>query len=126
MNLLNSDNLLDLLDLLERQQILTGRQRQRITLERGKQRLKLLKRADDNGARDADKSYPDLVDIIDSFQLEIEGRKGELLNAEAIMQAVALEFRLPFKKLDPLALDMDVVTRSIPKNFAVSHLLLPL
>jgi general secretion pathway protein E len=41
------------------------------------------------------------------------------------MQAVALEFRLPFKKLDPLALDMDVVTRSIPKNFAVSHLLLP-
>ena len=61
MNLLNSD---ELLDLLERQQLLTGQQRQRITLEKGKQRLKLLKRADDNGGG-VDKSYPDLVDIVE-------------------------------------------------------------
>ena len=82
-----------------------------------------MKRADDNGG--ADKSYPDLVDIIASFQLEIDGRKGVLLDEEAIMQAVAREFKLPFKKLDPLALDMDIVTKSIPRNFAVTHLLLP-
>ena len=41
------------------------------------------------------------------------------------MQAVACDCKLPFKKLDPLALDMDIVTKSIPRNFAVTHLLLP-
>ena len=71
MNLLNSE---ELLDLLERQQVLSGQQRQLITLEKGKQRQKLLKRANDNGGG-ADKSYPDLVDIIASFHLEISGRK---------------------------------------------------
>ncbi|MDO9041632.1 MAG: ATPase, T2SS/T4P/T4SS family [Desulfocapsaceae bacterium] len=121
MNLLNSD---ELLDLLERQQVLTSQQRQVITLEKGKQRQKLLKRADDNGGG-VDKSYPDLVDIIASFRLEINGRKGALLDEEAIMQAVARDCKLPFKKLDPLALDMDIVTKSIPRNFAVTHLLLP-
>jgi general secretion pathway protein E len=121
MNLLNSDGLLDL---LERQQVLTGQQRQWITLEKGKQRQKLLKRADDNGAG-ADKSYPDLVDIISSLKLEIMGQAGTLLDEEGIMQAVAREFKLPFKKLDPLSLDMDIVTKSIPRTFAVSHLLLP-
>ncbi len=120
MNLLNSD---ELLDLLERQQMLTAQQRQLITLEKGKQRQKLLKRAGADGGMD--KSYPDLVDIIASLQLEINGRKGLLLDDEAIMQAVARDFKLPFKKLDPLALDMDIVTKSIPRNFAVTHLLLP-
>ncbi len=121
MNFLNSDKLLDL---LERQKMLTGPQRQKITLEKGKQRQKLLKRADDNEGS-SDKSYPDLVDIVASFHMEIGGRKGVLLDDEAIMQAVARDFKLPFKKLDPLTLDMDIVTRTIPRNFAVSHLLLP-
>lgn len=121
MSFLNSD---ELLNLLQRQLLLTGQQRQKITLEKGKQRQKLLKRADDNGM-EADKSYPDLVDIVASFQLEIHGRSEVVLDEEVIMQAVAQEFQLPFKKLDPLALDMDVVTKSIPRNFAVTHLLLP-
>ncbi|MDD3815210.1 MAG: GspE/PulE family protein [Desulfocapsaceae bacterium] len=121
MTFLNSD---ELLNLLQRQLLLTGQQRQKITLEKGKQRQKLLKRADDNGMN-ADKSYPDLVDIIASFQLEIHGRKGVALDEEVIMQAVAHEFKLPFKKLDPLTLDMDIVTKSIPRNFAITHLLLP-
>jgi general secretion pathway protein E len=121
MNLLNSE---ELLDLLQRQQILTGQQRQKIILEKGKQRQKLLKSADDNGMG-GDKSYPDLVDIIASLQLEIPGGKGLKLDEEAVMQAVARDRRLPFKKLDPLALDMEIVTKSIPRNFAVTHLLLP-
>jgi len=121
MNFLNSDALLDL---LERQRLLSSQQRQTISLGKGRQRQKLLKRVDDNGGG-SDKSYPDLVDIVVSLQMEIEGRPGVLLDEEAVMQAVAREFRLPFKKLDPLALDMDIVTKNIPRNFAITHLLLP-
>ena len=41
------------------------------------------------------------------------------------MRAVGLEFKMEFKKLDPLELEMDIVTKTIPKTFAVSHFLLP-
>ncbi len=120
MSFVNSD---ELLDLLQRRQLLSPAQRQQIVLEKGKQRQKLAKRASDT--RTLEKGYPDLVDIISSFQLEIPAGNGAVLNEDLIMQAVAQEFRLPFKKLDPLGLDMEVVTRSIPRNFAVTHLLLP-
>ncbi len=41
------------------------------------------------------------------------------------MRAVANRNNLPFKKLDPLELDMDVATKTIPRNFAIRQLLLP-
>ncbi len=41
------------------------------------------------------------------------------------MRAVAEDLGLPFKKLDPLELDLEVVTKTIPKQFALKHMLLP-
>jgi general secretion pathway protein E len=41
------------------------------------------------------------------------------------MRAVAKEKKLPFIKLDPLELDMEVATKTIPRNFAIRQLLLP-
>lgn len=41
------------------------------------------------------------------------------------MRLVASEHNLPFKKLDPLDLDMDIVTKTIPRNFAIRHMILP-
>ncbi|MFZ5763473.1 MAG: GspE/PulE family protein [Thermodesulfobacteriota bacterium] len=67
-----------------------------------------------------------LVDTIASLNLEISGRKGETLTEELIMRAVAEELGLPFKKLDPLDLDLKIVTKTIPKSFAVKHLILPI
>jgi general secretion pathway protein E len=53
------------------------------------------------------------------------GRKGQLLTEEIIMRQVAKELKMPFKKLDPLELDLDLVTKTIPRSFALKHLLLP-
>ncbi|HKJ64432.1 MAG TPA: GspE/PulE family protein, partial [Desulfopila sp.] len=49
----------------------------------------------------------------------------KVLDEETIMRAVSRAFKLPFKKLDPLELDMNVVTKTIPKNFAIRQLILP-
>ncbi len=112
-----------LLDLLVKHKILSDKQRTFISLEKGKQRQKLIKQS---GQPDPlDKNYPDLIDIIISFKLSKVGSKDEVIDEESIMRAVGKEFKLPFKKLDPLELDMDIVTKTIPKNFAISHLLLP-
>lgn len=120
MALLNSDALLDL---LIKKRLLTPKQRQFITLEKGKQRQKLLKKF--GADRKFDKSFPDLVDIIVSFKLFAGEKKGSILDEDSIILAVSQACKIPFKKLDPLKLDMDTVTKTIPRNFALSHMLLP-
>ena len=119
MKFLYSDGLLDL---LVKYKILTGKQRTFISLEKGKQRQKLLKKS--TGTNQLDKNYPDLIDIIVSLNLK-KGGTGDPVDEETIMRAVGLEFKMKFKKLDPLELEMDIVTKTIPKTFAVSHFLLP-
>ncbi|HIP83388.1 MAG TPA: type II/IV secretion system protein, partial [Desulfocapsa sulfexigens] len=120
MTLLNSEALLDI---LTKKGLITQKQRQFITLEKGKQRQKLLRKF--GAKKKFDKSFPDLVDIIVSFKLDAGERKGVILDEDSIIRAVSKSCNIPFKKLDPLNLDMDTVTKTIPKNFAINHLLLP-
>ncbi|MGB3226058.1 MAG: GspE/PulE family protein [Desulforhopalus sp.] len=120
MKFLNSEGLLDVLVKLK---VLTPKQRQFVTLEKGKMRQKLLRQASKEG--EVDKNYPDLVDITVAFNFKLLGGDGRFIDEELIMRAVANEKNLPFKKLDPLELDMEVVTKTIPRNFAIRQLLLP-
>ncbi len=120
MRFLYGDSLLELLIKLK---VLTPKQRQFITLEKGKQRQKLLKKFGSND--ELDPNFPDLIDIIVSYKLEIGGNSGRLLDEDAIMRAVSHGLKLPFKKLDPLDLDMEIVTKTIPRNFAIRQLILP-
>ncbi len=125
MAFLNSDKLLDL---LVEQGLLSEKQRQFVTLEKGKQRQKLLREAGGRRRDDflkLDKDYPDLVAIVVSFNLEIPGRPEEVLAEELIMRAVGRKLKIPFKKLDPLELDIDTVTKTIPRTYAINHLILP-
>lgn len=120
MQLLNSDALLDI---LQRHRKISAKQRQFITLEKGKQRQKLLRFAQKNKVKE--RVSPDLVEVIVSFQMHIPGTK-DLLDEETIMRTVAKETGMAFKKLDPLDLDMDIVTKTIPRNFAIRQLILPI
>jgi general secretion pathway protein E len=64
------------------------------------------------------------VDVIASMGLETERGTEGRLDEEAVMRAVAEELGMPFKKIDPLELDLEVVTQTIPKSFALKHLVL--
>ena len=126
MSFLNSE---ELLDLLVQEKLLSPEQQQFILLNKGRQRQKLLRqsggRRQDDEARQG-KGFPDLVDIILSFGLETGGAKKVLLNEDLIMRAVSRAFKIPFKKLDPLDLDIEIVTKTIPRSFAINHLILPI
>ncbi|VAW37887.1 Type II secretory pathway, ATPase PulE/Tfp pilus assembly pathway, ATPase PilB [hydrothermal vent metagenome] len=125
MSFLNSEALLNLLCA---EGLLTSEQRQFVVLQKGKQRQKLLRQYAGRRRSDrrrGDRPEPDLLDIIISLRLEVKGKKSVPLTEEMIMQAVSLKFKIPFKKLDPLDLDIDTVTQTIPKSFAVSHLIVP-
>lgn len=62
--------------------------------------------------------------IIESLKLQIG--KNRRLDEKTVLQGVAKEYNLEFKKLDPLELDADIVTGTIPKPFALKHLVVPL
>ena len=126
MSFLNSE---ELLDLLVQEKVLSPEQHQFVLANKGRQRQKLLRQF--GGRRQEDESrqvkgFPDLVDVILSFGLETGGAKKVLINEDLIMRAVSRAFKIPFKKLDPLDLDIEIVTKTIPRSFAINHLILPI
>lgn len=66
-----------------------------------------------------------IIDIIASLKLAVPKDKKRLLDEEGIYQALADAWGYPFKKIDPLKLDLNIVTTTIPKTFAKKHLVLP-
>lgn len=67
-----------------------------------------------------------MIDVIDALNLKQETRPEVALDEEAIYQALAKAWKIPFKKVDPVKLDLNVVTTTIPRNFALKHLVLPI
>jgi general secretion pathway protein E len=65
------------------------------------------------------------VDVLASMNLRPGDGADGCLDEEAIMRAVAEDLGMAFKKIDPLELDLEVVTQTIPKGFALKHLVLP-
>ncbi|MBU4261255.1 MAG: GspE/PulE family protein [Proteobacteria bacterium] len=121
------DNETYLLDVLVRQELMSNEQQKLVIVKKELQRqvLKRIIRDQERGRKRKYIREIDLVDIIVSLNLELPGRKNEFLTEEMIIRAVADDLDLPFKKLDPLELDLDVVTKTIPESFALKHLLLP-
>ena len=69
------------------------------------------------------------VEIISSLKLMTtngKNKKKGLLTEERIVEAIAGKMNFPFKKIDPLELDLEVVTRTIPKPFATKNLAIPI
>ncbi len=117
------------LEILVQAGILSPEQGKFINLKKGQQRQEILRRNQqrrrkgERGGMPA--GEPDLLDIIVSLNLEVPGEEKKPVTEERMMRAVARNLALPFKKLDPLELDIDVVTKTVPKSFAVKHMILP-
>ncbi|MGR0482889.1 MAG: GspE/PulE family protein [Candidatus Electronema sp. V4] len=124
MGLLESE---ELLEMLLRQRLISEQQKQFVLKNRERQKQLLLKQqgGGQKSGGPAGRGYPDLADIVASMHLEIPGGKKKILTEEMVMRAVAHHCNVPFKKLDPLELDIEIVTKTIPRSFAISHLILP-
>ncbi len=63
------------------------------------------------------------AEVIASFSLEISCKPGKLLTEDAITEAVADAVGMPYLKIDPLKLNLDVTTAHIPRPFALRNLI---
>ena len=114
-------------EILLRQNLITKEQKDSILLKEENQKNKLTKlNILKNNASEL--SCKDILpsDII--IDLKIPNQKtGEgYLTEETIMRAVADMLSIPFKRIDPLELDIEVVTRTVSKAFAIRNLAVPI
>lgn len=67
-----------------------------------------------------------IIDIISFLKLDRKDDPAKELDEETIFQALAEEWGIDYKKIDPLKLDLRLVTTTIPRTFAMKHLVLPI
>jgi len=114
-------------EILLRRNIITGEQHQRI-LDETELQTRRLEKINEISANGSGMRYDVLPsDIISAFNFTV-GHNGaeEPLTEEKVMKEVAAGLGIPFKKIDPLELDLEVVTKTLPKNFAIKNLAVPI
>ncbi len=71
--------------------------------------------------------YPvNIIDVITTLELNRADNPSRPLDEEAVFQALSKHWNIPYKKIDPLKLDLNLVTTTIPHVFAMKHLVLPI
>jgi len=66
-----------------------------------------------------------VVDIIAAMNLKRADDAFKEVDEEAIFKALADAWDMPYKKIDPVKLNLNLVTSIIPRSFAMKHLMLP-
>ncbi len=76
-------------------------------------------------SRKGDDSRVDIIEVLRHLSMNRADKPGEPLDEDAIYQALAEAWSIDYLKINPLKLNMETVTKTIPKNFAMKHLVLP-
>lgn len=114
-------------EILFRRELITEKQKDQILLKEKSQENKLSKLNQFKNSESPDLNYKGILptDIITDLKIP-DIRAGEgFLTEETIMRAVADTLSLPFKKIDPLQLDIEIVTKTVSKAFAFKNLAVP-
>ncbi len=106
------------------QKSLTDAERRDVLTREASQRVRLSKTAA-TGRSEHREVGP--IELIGSFELPLaRGRPGDKLDEDRIVEAVAHALGIGHWKIDPLKLDMALITRLISRPFARKHVVLPL
>ena len=110
--------------------LISKEQRQEIfkkkdTLKKKLEKLQVIKDAS-GGSSSRIISPVNITDIISFLKLDREDDPNRELDEESIFQTLAEEWKINYKKIDPLKLDLKLVTTTIPRTFAMKHLVLPI
>ncbi len=66
-----------------------------------------------------------VIDQIAALKMERYDDPEKILDDDIICQSLAEEWKIPYQKIDPLKLDLKLVTTTLPHTFARKHLALP-
>ncbi len=114
---------------LLKKNLISAEQHKEIGITGESQRGKLFKAQQTAYTDSRHQTVSDLVnpsEVIASFNLVMPNSDGKVLTEDAITIAVAEELMIPYIKVDPLKLNLDLVTSQIPRPFAQKHLIIPI
>jgi general secretion pathway protein E len=115
-------NLALVLQILVARELLTASQAQDVAAKEAAAKVRVLKQV---GAQKDEARYSvSPVELVAVFQVPLPN--GGVLDQDRITEAVAEALGLPYRKIDPLKLDMALATRTVSRPYAQKHLILPL
>jgi len=113
----------DICDLLVKRGVMSLAQRLQVLEKQREQRDKLHTLQE---LRDGGDGFPIVPsDIIASFNFLDQKTGRDIITEELIVMEMAAALNIAFKKIDPLELDLNVVTRTISKAFAIKNMAVP-
>jgi len=115
-------------EILTKHGILTDDARRTAFAREGMQRARLLREtlARGGGGRGLRRAELTPVEVLASFAFTDARREGEVVDEDRVTQAVAQAVGIPYRKIDPLKLDPQLITRTLSRPFARKHGVLPL
>jgi general secretion pathway protein E len=127
-NLRASDYTLEFVaEVLAKQGILSEEARRTAFARENLQRARLLRdSASRAGGRGLKRAELSPVELLASFQFPDARRESELVDEDKATQAVASAVGIPYRKIDPLKLDGQLITRTLSRPFARKHAVLPI
>jgi len=126
----NMDKINDktIIDILSREKCITDEQRKKIFInaDKIKRNLKQVHAVNINGEGKEIEHPVTMIDVVASLRYPYGKNVSGILDEEEIVKIVAKYLKYPFKKIDPLKLELDLVTKTIPHLFALKHLVVPI
>ncbi|WP_224367271.1 GspE/PulE family protein [Hyalangium versicolor] len=113
------------LEALVAQGLLNAQQAQEILAREPAARARVLKAKAQVGSKEAARYDVSPVEIVAAFQVALPENRG-VLDEDRVTEAAARAAGIPYRKIDPLKLDMGLATRTVSRPFAQKHALLPL
>ncbi|MBI5492986.1 MAG: type II/IV secretion system protein [Deltaproteobacteria bacterium] len=115
--------------LLKKNGLLTEAQEREILIKGEAQKARLKKSQESFYSSKRLHTMTDAVspaEVIASFGLPLSSDQRKSLTEDVITEAIAKEVGLPYIKIDPLKLNLDLVTSHIPRPFAQRYLVVPI
>ena len=119
----------NLSELLHRKGLISEEQKKEILVKHSKQKARLaLEQKELRFSRGRAQASGEIspAQVIASFKFSLPQDPDRLLTEDVIMQALAEALGMEYVKIDPLKLDLDLVTRTISRPFARRHSMIPI
>ena len=107
--------------------VITDDARRTAFAREGAQRARLLReQASHARGRSLRRAELSPIELVASFGFGDVRREGEVIDEDKVARAVAEAAGIPYRKIDPLKLDAQLITRTLSRPFARRHAVLPL
>ena len=116
-----------LIQLLIEQELITDDQRKEVLIKEGQMRARVLRsKAQSLTARRKLNYEVTPAELVAAFKFMSQEEPPELLNEDRLTQLTAESIGVPYRKIDPLKLDMKLITSILSRPFARKNAVVPL